>query len=91
MGRQEHSPTSALTLESELKLMALAAPSEKLTALVQYSAGRIPRRLAMDSLGITDYGELLQAMSSVGLPRPILNQATREEMINRIVAMVGSS
>lgn len=45
----------------------------------------------MDSLGITDYGELLQAMSSVGQPRPILNQATREEMVNRIVAMVGSS
>lgn len=81
MIHQEQSTTSGLTLESEVKLMDLAVSSERLTALVQYPAGRISRRAAMDALGITQYGDLLQALNSVNLPLPILTQAVRKKMV----------
>jgi len=88
MSPQEQSLTSALTLESESKLMELAAPSEKLTALVKYSAGRIPRSAAMDALCISDYGYLLQALNSVELPHPLLNKAARKVMVKTMLTMV---
>lgn len=58
-----------------------------LRTLSEYSMGRIPRSVAMQDLGIGDYGALLHLMNLAGLPHPVVPLATRKVMARKMVEM----
>ena len=45
----------------------------------------------MKELGIDDYGALLQLMNATGIPLPIVPIATRKEMAQKMMALLGRS
>lgn len=47
--------------------------------LVQYSLGRLPRLVAMQQLGLLDYGMLLRLLNAAGLPYPVAKVAQRRQ------------
>ena len=54
-------------------------------ALVNYSLGRLPRRVAMDVLGIEDYGDLLRMLGAAGLSQPLVPASERAKMVQDMV------
>lgn len=59
-----------------------------LQTLLNYSMGRIPRRVAMSNLAIDDYGVLLHMLAVAGLPQPVVPAATRKAMAKKMVRML---
>jgi hypothetical protein len=57
-----------------------------LQVLVDYSLGRIPRRVAMQQIGVTDYGDLLRLLNAAQLPHPVVPIAERTSMAAGMVA-----
>jgi len=47
--------------------------------LTQYSLGQLPRFVAMQQLGIADYGLLLRLLNAAGLPHPRAKAAERRK------------
>jgi hypothetical protein len=61
-----------------------------LQVLVDYSLGRTPRRVAMQGLGVSDYGDLLMLLNAAHLPHPIVPIAERTAMVGGMVAALRS-
>ncbi len=78
-------------LEQEVAVdrqIAASGSSGVLQTLIDFSAGKLPRAVALKELGLDDYGVLLQLMSANGLPLPIVPIASRKAMAQKMVAMV---
>ena len=56
--------------------------------LVDYSLGRVPRRVAMEILGLEDYGDLLGMLGAAGLSQPIVPTAERAKMVADMVSVL---
>ena len=65
--------------------------SGALQALCDYSMGRIPRRAAMDQLGLVDYGQLLELLSQAGLPHPVVPIGVRRQMAEQMIDVMRGS
>lgn len=63
-------------------------PSGVLQSLVDYSMGRLPRAVAMQALGIDDYGQLLVLLNAAQLPHPIVPLSRRQSMAADMVRVV---
>ncbi len=61
-----------------------------LQVLLDYSIGRRPRAVTMQTLGIDDYGMLLRMLNAVGLPHPLVPLAKREAMADELVEVLRS-
>jgi hypothetical protein len=61
-----------------------------LQVLADYSMGRTPRRVAMQGLGVSDYGDLLRLLNAANLPHPIVPIAERKAMVDGMVAALGA-
>lgn len=59
-----------------------------LQVLVDYSMGRLPRTVAMDTLGIDDYGTLLTLLNTAHLPHPVVPLSTRQQMALEMVRAI---
>ena len=64
------------------------SPSGVLQSLVDYSMGRLPRAVAMQALGIDDYGQLLVLLNAAQLPHPIVPLSRRQSMAADMVRVV---
>ena len=83
---------SALEQQVALDQQVLASgASGVLQALVDYSVGKLSRGSVMKELGIDDYGALLQLMNATGIPLPIVPIATRKEMAQKMMDLLGRS
>jgi plasmid stability protein len=60
--------------------------SGALQALSDYSLGRIPRRAAMEQLGLLDDGQLLGLLNQAGLPHPVVPISVRRQMAQQMVS-----
>ncbi len=56
--------------------------------LMDYSAGRVPRGVAMSELGLDDYAGLIHLLSIAGLPHPVVPLSTRKSMAQKMVQML---
>ena len=63
---------------------AAGAASGVLQELLEYSAGSRPRAVAMQALGISDYGLFLRLLNAAGLPHPIVPMSTRRQMADAL-------
>ncbi len=59
-----------------------------LQELLDYAAGRRPRAVVMQALGITDYGVLLRLLNAASLPHPVVPISRRQQMSSAMVAAV---
>jgi hypothetical protein len=71
--------------------IAAGGASGVLQALVQYSMGRAPRIVTMQTLGIDDYAVLLCLLNLAQLPHPVVPLAVREEMARGMVSVLKAS
>jgi hypothetical protein len=60
-------------------------------ALVDYSLGRVPRRVAMEALGLEDYGDLLAMLGASGLSQPIVPAAERAKMVKDMLSALSEA
>ena len=59
---------------------ASSGASGVMQELIDYSMGRRPRSVTMDTLGIDDYGVLLRLLNAAKLPHPLIPIAKRQAM-----------
>jgi hypothetical protein len=77
--------------------MAIDKPLAQLGAqgahetLVDYSLGRLPRRVAMEALGLDYYGDLLDRLAAAGLSRPVVPAALRAKMVEDMLRVLGEA
>jgi len=64
------------------------AASGVLQELLDYSAGSRPRAVAIQALGISDYGGFLRLLNAAGLPHPIVPMSTRRQMADALVKVL---
>ena len=80
-------------LEQQVAVGGAVSASESsgvLQVLLDYSIGRRPRAVTMQTLGIDDYGMLLRMLNAVGLPHPLVPLAKREAMAGELVEVLRS-
>lgn len=71
------------SLEHQVALDSEASASGAsgvLQELIDYSMGRRPRAVTMETLGIVDYGALLRLLNAAHLPHPLIPIAKRQSM-----------
>jgi 3-hydroxyisobutyrate dehydrogenase-like beta-hydroxyacid dehydrogenase len=76
----------ALDVES-----ASAGASGVLQELIDYSMGRRPRAVTMDTLGIDDYGVLLRLLNAANLPHPLIPLAKRQAMAANMAKAINAN
>lgn len=62
-----------------------------LRSLVEYSLGRLPRSAAMQSLGISDYRDLIALMGAARLPLPVISLTSRKVMADKMLDLLNSA
>ncbi|MBV8035791.1 hypothetical protein [Roseateles sp.] len=68
--------------------LSASGASGVMQALIDYSLGRIPRAMAMQALGLDDYGALLSMLNAAHLPHPLVPLSTRQKMAAQMVAVL---
>ena len=63
-------------------------PSGVLQQLYDYSIGIRPRAVAMEAIGVTDYGAFLRLLNAAGLPHPVVPLAQRREMSSVLATLL---
>lgn len=61
---------------------------EALDVLRRFSAGEIPRRVAVSALGLRGYGQLLRCLDAAGLARPVVPEAERSKMVEEMLRAI---
>lgn len=64
------------------------AQSGVVQELLNYSMGSRPRAVAMQALGVSDYGVFLRLLNAAGLPHPIVPMIKREQMAGALVKVL---
>lgn len=67
--------------------MAASGACGVLQALADYSVGHTPRGVAMQSIGVDDYGDFLALLHQARLPHPVVALAKRKVMAAQMVAV----
>ena len=70
--------------------MAFAAPIAKRMVLASYQSGVLSRSDAMNLLGISWYGDLLEALSQEKISRPLTPAKERAYMVENAIKVLGS-
>jgi hypothetical protein len=75
-------------LEQQVALdgqVCASGASGALRTLMDYSMGVVPRGVAMQALGLSNYGELIHLLNLVRLPHPLVSLANRSAMTKAMV------
>ena len=73
---------------AKVKSAIAARNAETLDILQRFSDGKAPRRAAMKQLGLSWYGDLLDALSCAGLSLPLLPRSRRSAMVREFLKVV---
>ena len=68
--------------------IAAGGASGVVQILMDYSTGRVPRRITLENLGIEDFGVLLCLLNAVHFPHPVVPITKRQQMASGMVSAI---